>query len=148
MRFHCSVYNHDCTCGGPKGGDRSSGPWCQVQVATVTVSGRTPREAAARAYIACVGKERAKVMRAKANAPRSVIAQETNPKAIAASLRKTARGTGPCYEMDNFVQSWSITVEPASSALLPSQRLPAPAPRRLRLSHRLLHHLLLSPSPN
>ncbi len=86
-----------------------------MPLAHVEVSGKSLREAAARAYVKCVGRGRAKQMREKLTASRQVIAQETSCKAIAASLRKTARRFGECYELDNFLVAWSIKVEPVRS---------------------------------
>ena len=60
--------------------------------------------------------------------------------AIAASLRKTNRRIGECYELDHLVRSWLIKVEPA-----PANR---PAPRRLRLPASTLLQLGRAPFPN
>ncbi len=142
MRYTCTIYSHDYTFGGAKG-FTGTDPVFDTPLAHVVVSGRNLREAAARAYVTCIGRERAKRLREKANAPREVIAQETSCKAIAASLRKTARRIGECYEMDNLIEGWFIKVEPASSnpqlPLCP-RRLPLPIPLRKCISH--------TPSPN
>jgi hypothetical protein len=140
VRYTCTIYSHDYTFGGSRafGG---SDPVFDSPLANVEVSGRTLREAAARAYVKCVGRTRARLMRKNAVAPRQVIALETSCKAIAASLRKTLRRIGECYEMDNFLQGWFIKVQPVANPQ-PSRR-----PRKLRLPLPLLQHLS-SPSPN
>jgi hypothetical protein len=141
VRYTCTIYSHDYRFGGVQA-FTGSDPVLETPLAHVEVSGRTLREAAARAYVKCVGRQRARQMRAKATAPREVIAQETSCKAIAASLRKTARRIGECYEMDNFVKGWFIKVEPVSNPRL-SRRL-----CKLHLPIPLLQHLSSSPSPN
>ena len=90
MRYACTIYTHEYMFGGNRGftgGD----PVFDSPLAHVVVSGDNLREAAARAYVQCVGRLRARRMRQNPSAPRAVIAQETSCKAIAASLRKTAR---------------------------------------------------------
>jgi hypothetical protein len=138
MRYLCTIYSHETTVAGKKGffgTEPSDGP----PVARVLVSGSSLREAAASAYVRCVGQERARWLRQSTQAPAQVIAQETNRKAIAASLRKVHRRFGECYEMDNLVDAWSIKVDP-----VPTTRLP----RRLRLSNPLLYHYSRTSSPN
>jgi hypothetical protein len=143
MQYTCTIYNHDYTVGGVKGFTGTE-PVFDAPLAHVVVSGGSLREAAARAYVKCVGRERARRMRRNRQARRDVIAQETSCKAIAASLRKTARRIGECYELDNFLEGWFIKVEPA----LASPR-PSPRSRRLRFSLPLFRqHLSSSPSPN
>jgi hypothetical protein len=141
VRYTCTIYSHDYTFGGQRAFAGSDSAFT-APLANVEVSGRTLREAAARAYVKCVGRSRARQMRKNATAPRNVIALETSCKAIAASLRKTARRIGECYEMDNFLKGWFIKVEPVSNPQ-PSRR-----PRKLRLPLPLLQHLSSSPSPN
>jgi hypothetical protein len=141
VRFHCAIYNQDSTFGF-SGGWQGGGPVSTVPMATVTVSGHTAREAAARAYVRCVGRERARRMRQKPDAPRGAIAQETNFRAIAACLRKTTSRLGECYQLDNLVEAWYITAEPDRST--PRLRKPL---RRLRLPHSLLFRLLSRPLP-
>lgn len=135
MRYLCTIYTHDQAFGTSTPGTEPSfqSPWAEVEV-----TGRTHREAAARAYVQCVGKERARLMRQKPHARGHVVAQETNRKAIAASLRKTTRRIGECYEMDNFADTWLIKVQPASPTLS--------RPCRLSLTHLL--RLSRHPSPN
>jgi hypothetical protein len=142
VRYTCTIWTHGETFGG-RLGFVGTDPVCDMPLAHVVVSGRSLREAAARAYVKCVGRSRARHMRAKLSAPRQVIAQETNCKAIAASLRKTARRDGECYELDNFLVAWSIKVEPVVSNPRPSRQL-----SRLRLCPSRLLHLSSSPSPN
>jgi hypothetical protein len=138
--YTCTIYSHDFTFGGAKG-FTGTDPVFDAPTAQVVVSGRNLRQAAARAYVKCIGRRRAKEMLRNLDAPREVIQQETSCKAIAASLRKTARRIGECYELDNFVEAWSIKVEPLPSR--PSARL-----RPVRLPVPLLHRLSSSPSPN
>jgi hypothetical protein len=142
MRYTCTIYTHDYTFGGGRGVGTPE-PSFEAPTARVEVTGQSVREAAARAYVQCVGRERARLMRQEQHAPRKVIAQETSCKAIAASLRKTARRIGECYELDNFVVAWFIKVEPTAN-LRPN----SPRPRRTRLPLPLLHHLSSRPSPN
>lgn len=144
MRFHCTVYTRDYTFGAGEGGT-STPPGALV--GTLTVSGATAREAAARAYVKRVGKDRARRMRDELDAPRAVVAQETNVRAIAACLRKMGSRLGNCYQYDNFVEAWFIHVEPVEA---PSP-LPAPKPsrlRRLRLPSAVVWRQLQRPSCN
>lgn len=139
MRYLCTIYTHVCSLSG-KQGFVGTEPAFDAPVTSVIVSGSSFREAAARAYVRCVGRQRADWLRQHAKAPEEVISQETSRKAIAASLRKVARRVGVCYEMDNFVDGWSIKVEPAPAS--------HPLQRRLRLPQPLLHHLSRYLSPN
>jgi hypothetical protein len=144
VRYTCTIYSHAYTFGSSSKGSTGSDPVFDAPLASVVVSGRNVREAAARAYVKAVGRKRAKQMRKMGNAPREVIAQEMNGKAIAASLRKTSRRIGECYELDNFVESWLIKV-----VALPEH--PQPSARRLRvlrLSIPLLLHFSSSPCAN
>jgi hypothetical protein len=131
MRYLCTVYNRDYTLGSSQ----------TVVVGTATVAGHTVREAAARAYVRCVGSQRARVMQQKCKAPRAVIAQETNFRAIAACLRKTSTRLGDWYRFDNLVEAWDIHVEPLpasppSSPRLPERRSLPPLPVLLALLQR------------
>jgi hypothetical protein len=103
-------------------------------VASVVVSGSSARQAAARAYVKTVGRQRASRLRQGKKTPAAVVAQETSPKAIAAGLRKVHRRFGECFEMDNYHDVWSIQV--------------ASVPMNLPLPSLLLYHLSRSPSPN
>jgi hypothetical protein len=142
VRYTCTIYGHDYTFGGVKG-FTGTDPVFDEPLARVEVSGRSLREAAARAYVECVGRRRAEQMREQQRAPRKVVAQETSRKAIAASLRKTTRRIGECYEMDNLLEGWFIKVEPVPSNLR-SSRLPSGP----HLSTSCLLHLSSFPSPN
>jgi hypothetical protein len=143
MRFLCTIYSHDEQCGGVPGGPGLQ-PRVEAPLATVTVSGRSLREAAARAYVRGVGRTRARILRDHLKAPRAVFAQETNVKAIAAGLRRTSSGLGDCYQLDNLLEAWYIKVEP-----LPANSMPRlPRLRRLRLSPPVLRRLLRHASPN
>src|SRR5262249_19035368 len=108
----------------------------------VLVSGANMREAAARAYVQCVGRERSRRLREELQAPRRLARQETNYKAIAASLRKTSRSGSDCYPLDNFIEGLFIHFDPVVNLPRPS------SPPRLRLPHPLLSHLLRTPSQN
>jgi len=137
MRYLCTIFANDATpttttTSGPGSPNDPGSP-----VARVVVAGSNPRQAAARAYVKRVGQHRALWLQQAAKAPAAVVAQETSPKAIAASLRKVHRRFGECYEMDNYHDVWSIKVEPAPKRS-----------RRLCLAPPLLYHLSLAPSPN
>jgi hypothetical protein len=141
VRFICTIYSQTQTFAGTKStadGDRDP----DGALAKVVVSGASQRDAAARAYVECVGRQRARLLREKHNMPRRRAAQESNRKAIAASLRKT-KPQGSCYLLDNFVEGWLIAVEPVVP--MPAS---SPLPRRLRLPHPLLVHLSRIPLSN
>ena len=87
-----------------------------------------------------MGRKRARWMRQQPWSREEVASQETSRRAIAASLRKTNRRIGECYELDHLVRSWLIKVEPAPAH--------SPTPRRLRLPARTLLQLGRSPFPN
>jgi hypothetical protein len=142
VRYTCTIYSHDYTFGGGKG-FTGTDPVFDEPLARVVVAGRSLREAAARAYVKCVGRQRAEQMREQQSAPAKVIALETSCKAIATSLRKTTRRIGECYEMDNFLAAWFIKVEPVPANLRPSRQL-----SRLNLNAACLLHLSAYPSPN
>ena len=139
MRYLCTIFS-DGTFGGGSADRPGDGPTLSVVATRIGVSGRSLREAAARAYIRCVGRQRARLMRVKRKAPRRLAAQETNVRAIAASLRLTSGRHGTCYQLDNLVEVWYITVEPVPTPAHPSR------PPRSARSHLL--RLLRSPSPN
>ena len=139
MLFFCTIYTHDLTTGGDKGGVATE-PAFDSPLAKLVVGGSSLREAAARAYVRAVGRKRAKWMRRQPWAREEVASQETNRRAIAASLRKTNRRIGECYEMDHLVRSWLIKVELAPQNL--------PTPRRLRIATSTLHQLCRTPFPN
>ncbi len=131
MRYQCTIFTHSYTFGGGVGTE----PSFDDPMADVVVSGGTMREAAARAYVKCVGRDRAR--RLAGRVPHN---QEASLRAIAASLRKVSRRIGEVFELDNAVEAWLIKVEPA----------PATSPRlsRLRLPSRVLLHLCRNASPN
>jgi hypothetical protein len=139
--FRCTIFNHDYTFGTPTG-QVATTPVRVTQVGTVLVKGPAPRQAAAQAYVRCVGRQRARLLRQQRQAPRHIAAQEANLGQIAASLRKTKSRIGECYQFDNLVEAWLIMVEPMPS-------VPCPTPSRSLSSRRKrLLHLLQSPSPN
>jgi hypothetical protein len=135
MRYLCTIYNRDFTAGGPN----------SVLVGTATVKGRTLREAAARAYVRCVGRKRAQILPKGPKAPR-VFAGETNVQAVAVSLRKKSSRFGDCYLLDNMVEDWHIHVEPVAAPSASPR--PQPQLRRMRLPHSSLFHFLQRPSSN
>ena len=112
MQFVCTIYGHDYSAGGPPAW-LSARPVLVTAPRTVTVSGGNLREAAARAYVRCVGRRRARLLCSRQHAPRRVALQEADAKAIAASLRKTPSPGGACYQLDNLVEAWFIRVEAA-----------------------------------
>lgn len=143
MRYFCTIYTHDCTPATTATTTSSDGDPAGSPLAQVLVSGETMRDAAARAYVQCVGRERARMLQEQLRAPRKLARQETNAKAIAASLRKTKRSGGECYLLDNYAEGWYIHVEPVVNMPGASSRL-----RKLRLPHKRLLHLSRTPSPN
>jgi hypothetical protein len=130
MRYLCTIRSND----GIFTTDHPAAPTSPSPVASVVVSGSSPRQAAARAYVKTVGHQRASRLRQAKKTPAAVVALETSPKAIAASLRKVHRRFGECYEMDNYHDVWSIQVESV--------------PMNLPLPSLLLYHLSRSPFPN
>ena len=140
VRYFCTIYTHDCTFATTQGTPADGDPADGTPLARVLVSGSSKRQAAAQAYVECVGRERARLMRERFGS--RLAKQETNARAIAASLRKTNRSGSECYLLDNYVESWYVHVEPVISVPLPS------SPRRLRLPHPLLVRLSRAPSLN
>lgn len=124
MLYLCTIYRHDYTFGGTKGFTGTE-PAYESPVARVRVSGSSLRHAAARAYVRAVGRRRAATLRRQARVPDPVIAQETSPRAIAASLRKTVRRNGEGFELDLFLVSWFIRVEAVPAPLPFPHSLPA-----------------------
>ncbi len=139
MQFVCTIYSHEYTTTGDKGGVTTE-PVFDHPMARVVVKGSSLREAAARAYVRAVGRQRAQWMRQQPWSREEVASQETSSRAIAASLRKTNRRIGECYELDHLVRSWLIKVEFAPANL--------PAFRRLRLPASTLLRLGRAPFPN
>jgi hypothetical protein len=142
VRYTCTIYGHDYTFGGSES-FTGTDPVFDEPLNRVVVSGRSFRDAAARAYVQCVGRGRAAQLRRQRRAPRKVVAQETSCKAIAACLRKAIWHIGECYEMDNFLQAWIIKVEPVLSRPRLSRQPSSP-----RLSTSRLIQLSSFPSPN
>lgn len=139
MQFLCTIYTHEYTTTGDKGGVATE-PAFDHPMARVVVEGSSLREAAARAYVRAVGRQRAQWMRQQPWSREEVASQETSRRAIAASLRRTNRRIGECYELDHLVRSWLIKVEFAPVNL--------PAFRRLRLPASTLLRLGRAPFPN
>ncbi|MFO0842065.1 MAG: hypothetical protein U0797_06635 [Gemmataceae bacterium] len=139
MRYLCTIYTHNCTLAGART-FQGTEPAFDSPAGAILVRGSSERDAAARAYVQAVGHGRARGMRKQGVVREEIIAQETNPRAIAASLRKVTGRAGVLYEMDNFADAWSIRVQAASC----SPRLL----RRSRLKSRLLYRSSRFPSPN
>ena len=139
MLFLCTIYTHDYTSTGDKGGVVTE-PAFDSPLTALVVDGSSLREAAAGAYVRAVGRKRARWMRQQPWSREEVVSQETSRRSIAASLRKTNRRIGECFELDHLVRAWLIKVEPAPAHL--------PNPRRLRLPASTLLRLCRTPFPN
>jgi hypothetical protein len=135
MTFVCTIYNHDYTFG--KGGEASSA--CMTLIAQTAIRAGSPRSAAAKVYVRCVGRRRARLLHDVFQAPPSLIQNETNWRAIAPGLMRSSSRLGDCYCFDNLVEAWYIVVTPTTLPL-PAKRLPQssrqPLPRRLLRSLR------------
>jgi hypothetical protein len=145
MTYACTLFNWDYTLGEET---TEVGRWLLsvLPVATIVVQARNRREAAARAYVRCVGSKRAKFLREALQAPPAVVKHEMSPRAIAPALARMPGGSGHCYCLDNMVEAWLITAEPLSSVPVgppthPSGLSSSPRRHRLRTS-------LPSPSVN
>jgi hypothetical protein len=137
VTFFCTIWNRDCTVGeGMSGGQ--PGMADATLVGTTRVRAGSPRAAAAKGYVRCVGRGRARLLKDVLEAPPALIQQETDWRAIAPGLMRSSGRPGDCYCFDNLVETWYITVEPTAS---PSPSLPS---RRSRS----LWHSLLHPLPN
>ncbi len=139
MTFFCAVWNHDYTFGGGTGGTQP-GLADVTLVGTARVKARSARAAAAKVYVRCVGRGRARLLKDVLKAPPSLVQQETNWRAIAPGLMRSSNRLGDCYCFDNLVEAWYITVEPTLSPM-PSRHLPFPSHRCRSLRHSLLHPL-------
>lgn len=124
MTFLCTVYNHDYTFGAPSGTEPSAIQ--ATRVATVSVRARSARAAAAKVYVRCVGRRRARLLKDVLQAPASLVRQETDWRAIAPGLMRCGGRMGTCYCFDNLVEAWFIQVQPADTPL-PSRRVPSSA---------------------
>jgi hypothetical protein len=142
VRYLCTIFSHNPTFAGSSGFAGNSTD-AETPLARLVVAAASPRDAAACAYVECVGRTRARLLRHKEGMPRSVAALEANPRAIAASLRKMKRRQGAGYLLDNLVEGWSILVD----AVVPTPASPR-QPRPIRLPHPLLLHFLRTPLPN
>lgn len=140
MRYLCTIFTHSALTGTATRESGGSEPTVDGPFASGIVAGATTRDAAARAYVRFVGRHRAQDMRRRAAAPERILSLETNPRAIAPSLRKVTTRRGECYQMDNLVDTWSIKVEPLPASVRIS--------RRSRLSLSRLRYLSSFPSPN
>ncbi len=139
MTFFCAIWNHDYTLGDKTGGTQP-GVADVTLVGTARVRAGSPRAAAAKGYVRCVGRGRARLLKDFLQASPTLIQQETDWRAIAPGLMRSSNRLGDCYCFDNLVEAWYITVEPASSPT-PSRRLPLPSRRSRSLRHSLLHPL-------
>jgi hypothetical protein len=121
VTFLCTVYNHDCT----QGTSAESGPslLAATPVGGVVVRARSPRSAAAKGYVRCVGRGRARILKEVLHASQGVYRGETDWQAIAPGLMRVDERLGDCYCLDNLSEAWFITVEPAPLPL-PSGRRP------------------------
>jgi hypothetical protein len=135
MTFVCSIYNHDYTFGNSADAD----PACVTLIARTAVRAGSPRSAAAKVYVRCVGRRRARLLQDVLQAPPSLIQNETDWRAIAPGLMWSSGRLGDCYCFDNLIEAWYIVVTPATLPL-PAKRLPPssrqPLPRRLLRSLR------------
>jgi hypothetical protein len=108
-------------------GDPTPGTVLDDSRADVFVEAGTRREAAARAYVLCVGRKKS-----RQRSRQALENLEGCPAAIACSLRRTQTRVGEVYELDNVTESWLIKVVPATP---PSLRLTSPRPTIPRLIH-------------
>ncbi len=79
-------------------------------VSTVRVLARNERSAAARAYVAALGLERARIM-IDLHAPAACIRAELNLRALVRWLRKTTNWKGEFWMLSNLVQTWYFQPE-------------------------------------
>jgi hypothetical protein len=133
VRYHCTLFTQ--TFSATRETFTGTDPSFDAPVVSVTVRGDSLRTAAARAYVRCVGRDRAKQLSQLPHVRPEVAALEASPKAVAAGLRKMMARIGEVYELDNAREAWFIKVVPVPSK-----------PRRLR--SRLLYLSSRSPSPN
>jgi hypothetical protein len=136
MTFFCTIYNQDYTLGN----DGEPTPAKVTLVAQAPVRAASPRAAAAKVYVRCVGRQRARVLKEVLHAPATLSRQETDWRGIAPGLMRSPNRLGDCYCLDNAIEAWYIVVAPAALPLPRRPRLSSP--RRLRLPP------LPSPSPN
>jgi hypothetical protein len=136
VTFLCTIYSQDSTFGA---GDSASGASPATLVGTAAVVAANPRQAAAKGYVRCVGKQRAWLLKEVLHAPKGIVRHETDWKALAPGLMRSQTRFGDCYSFDNLVETWYIKVEPTC--------LPVPS-RRLSRRRRLLFRSLRHPSPN
>lgn len=133
MRYRCTLFTQSFD-SLRLAGFGTEPSFAQSQV-TISVRGQSLRQAAARAYVVAVGRQRAVQLVEEGKARPEIAALEASPRAVAAGLRKTLSRIGEMYVMDNAQESWFIKVEP----------LPSPLPRS---SARTLFLSARSPSPN
>lgn len=100
-----------------------------VRVASVTVIARRAREAAARAYVRVLGRQRMAVL-VQLGAPAFIIRAERSVRRLARGLEKTADWAGPCYRLDNMVQQWHFHVRRRALSRVERVRLAAFNARR------------------
>jgi hypothetical protein len=136
VTFLCTIFSQDSAFGTGE-----SGPQGQpaTLVGTTTIRAASPRLAAAKGYVRCVGRDRAWLLKEVLHAPAGVVRQEIDWKALAPGLMRSETQLGDCYCLDNLVDTWLIKVEPA--------RLASPSRRRSRRREHLFQSLQ-RPSPN
>jgi hypothetical protein len=139
MKYRCAIYNYDYTFTAPMPGMSTSPHVPASLVAIVTVSAPSPRQAAARAYVRRVGRRRARLFQEMFPGPKSLAERESNPRAVARELQRTANWIGDCWQLDNRAEAWFIRVEPWDARPHPLHRA--------RTSPPLLHQLRYPP-PN
>jgi hypothetical protein len=136
VTFLCTIYSQDSTFGSAEA-DASAGP--ATLVGTTAILAANPRQAAAKGYVRCVGRQRAWLLKEVLHAPKGIVRHELDWRALAPGLMRSETRFGDCYSFDNLVETWFIKVEPA--------RLPLPS-RRLSRRRRHLLRSLQRPSPN
>jgi hypothetical protein len=78
-----------------------------VEVARTIALASTKREAAARAWVRTVGRERARAMR-ELGAPVAVLEMNSDRGQIASELTNAELWIGECLKLDNGVESWFV----------------------------------------
>jgi hypothetical protein len=135
MTFLCTIYNEQVSADG-------SGhltPAVVTLVARSVVRAGSRRSAAAKVYVRCVGRQRARLLKEVLHAPSILIRHETDWRGIAPGLTHSSNRLGDCYCFDSLFELWYIAVAPAG--------VPLPAKRLLSASRTRLTSLKCA-SPN
>src|SRR5262249_4872739 len=135
MTYYCAIFSHDFTLGGD-GGD---GPVGVSLVATTTVHAKSPRLAAAKGYVRCVGRRRARLLLDVLQAPAVLARHETDWRATAPLPRRPTR---PAARRLAPSRHPLVTPGPPPPTPPPPPPPPSPRPRPSRLPS------LLNPPPN